>query len=116
MDKWTICDLKLDFIICADININYLTESSRRGQLALLMSHKLISTVTFPTRTENNSSSTTDNIFIDSSKCENYTVLPLINRLSDHDVQIIIHILQRQLDVHLTHYNKKINNYTIADF
>jgi len=71
------------------------------------MSYKVISTVTFPTRTENNSSSTTDNIFIDTSMFENYTVSPSIKRLSDHEVQmIIIHIPQRQLDVHLTHYNR----------
>ena len=103
----TIRNLKLDFIICEDININHLNESSKRSQFdAVLMSYKLISTVTFPTRTENNSNSTTDNIFIYTFMFENYTVSPSIKRLSDHNVQmIIIHIPQRQLDVHLTCYN-----------
>ena len=102
------CNQKLDFIICGDININYLTESSKRGRFdAVLMSYKLVTTVTFPTRNGNNSSSAIDNIFIDTSMFENYTVSPLINRLSDHDVQmIIIHNPQRQLDVHLTRYNR----------
>ena len=104
----TICNLKLDFIICGDINTNYLTESSKRGQFdAVLTSYKLISTVSFPAITENNSSSTIDKIFIDASMFENHTISPLINRLSDHDVQmIIIHIPHRQLDVHLTCYNR----------
>jgi hypothetical protein len=104
----TICNLKLDFIICGDINTNYLTESSKRGQFdAVLISYKLISTVSFPAIIENNSSSTIDNIFIDTSMFENHTISPLINRLSDHDVQmIIIHILQRQLDVRITRFNR----------
>lgn len=114
----TICNPKLDFIICGDININHLTESSKRGQFdAVLMSYKLISTATFPIRTENNSSPTIDNIFIDTSMFENYAVSPSINKLSDHDVQmIIIHIPQRQVDVHLTRYIRKIKNDTIAEF
>jgi hypothetical protein len=79
-------DPKIDVIICGDININYLKISSRRCQLdALLMSYNLVSTVTFPTRTQNNSSSAIDNIFIDSSRFEKYTILPLINGLPDHD-------------------------------
>jgi hypothetical protein len=101
----TICNLKSDLSF---VGILIQTESSKRGQFdAVLMSYKLISTVSFPAITENNFSSTIDNIFIDTYMFENHTTSPLINRLSDHDVQmIIIHIPQRQLDMRLTHYNR----------
>jgi hypothetical protein len=76
------------------------------------MSYNPVSTVTFSTGTQNNCSSTIDNIFVDSSRFENYTIFPLLNGLSDHDVQMIINVPRSQLHEHLTHYNRKINKYT----
>ena len=55
----------------------------------LLLSFDLYSTVLFPTRIHNNSSSATDNIFIDKIKYEDYSIHPVVNGLSDHDAQLI---------------------------
>jgi hypothetical protein len=56
-----------------------------------ITSYKLISTVRFPTRSVNGTSSAIDNIFIDKTHIGNYTLHPLINGLSDHDGQILGH-------------------------
>ena len=78
---------KIIFVICGDININYLENCKKRQQLdALLQTYNLIGTVSFPTRKTNASSSAIDNIFITRSK--NYIIFPHINGLSDHKVQI----------------------------
>jgi len=80
---------KTVFVICGDININYLENCRKRQQLdALLQTYNLIGTVSFPTRKTNASSSAIDNIFITRSK--NYTISPHINGLSDHESQIIV--------------------------
>jgi exonuclease III len=56
---------KVEFIICGDVNINYLENSDRRQQLdALLNTYNLIGTVSFPTRIVNNSRTAIDNIYI----------------------------------------------------
>ena len=55
----------------------------------LLATYNLISTVLFPTRSLKGSISAIDNIFIDISHKDKYTLYPLINGLSDHDGQII---------------------------
>jgi len=78
----------MEFIIFGYININYLHCHNRRQQLdTLLASYNLKSTVDFPTRITNGSSTVIDNIFIDLSR--NCTINPLINGLSDHDVQLL---------------------------
>jgi hypothetical protein len=62
----------LDFIICGDININYLTKSERKSQLdTLLLSYNLSGIINFPTRLQNASVTATDNMFIDISHMEN---------------------------------------------
>ena len=112
-----IYDPKINLFLCGDINVNYLKNNSRRSQLdALLMSYNLVSTVNFPTRIHNNSSSIIDNIFMDSSRFEKYTIFPLINGLSDHDAQvIIISVPQSQPHEHLTRYIRKIKKHSMAD-
>jgi hypothetical protein len=56
----------IEFIICGDVNINYLTDTHRKNQLnSLLISYTLFGTVNFPTRLQNNFTSAIDNIFID---------------------------------------------------
>jgi hypothetical protein len=57
---------------------------------AVLNFYNLFSTIDFPTRNYNDSFSAIDNIFIDNTRLNNYQVFPLINRLSDRDMQIII--------------------------
>ena len=55
----------VEIIICGDININYLTDSTHKQlQDSLLASYGLCSTVKFPTKIQNNSHSAIDNIFI----------------------------------------------------
>jgi exonuclease III len=77
---------KNEFIIYGDININYLHSHNRRQMLYILLAmYSLKSTVNFPTRTFNGSSTVIDNIFIDLSR--NFTINPLIN---GHDAQLLI--------------------------
>ena len=76
--------------ICGDININYLSESKEKHELnKLLSTYNLISVINFPTRIKNNSSSSTDSIFLDTTKLEKYTTCPAVNGLSDHDAQML---------------------------
>ena len=84
----------LHFIICGDININYLNESKNKNQLDnLLLSYNLASIINFLTRLQNTSVTAIDNIFIDVSQFESYTVTPIINGVSDHDAQLLTHSL-----------------------
>jgi hypothetical protein len=64
--------------------------NDKKRQLdALLQSYNLWAIVHFPTRVQNQSNMTTDNIFIDTHKIINYSVCPFYNGLSHHDAQII---------------------------
>ena len=77
-----------EFIICCDININYLEPNNKNNQLdTLLGTYNLIDTVFFPTRIVSNSVTLIDNIFIDNRRF--YTLKPCLNGLSDHDGQIL---------------------------
>jgi exonuclease III len=60
----------MEIILCGDINIDYLNEKCHKHQHldTLLTSYNLISTVKFPTRSVNGTSSAIDNIFIDKNK------------------------------------------------
>jgi endonuclease/exonuclease/phosphatase family metal-dependent hydrolase len=82
---------KSEFLICGDINTDYLIESNRKKkQLAsLLTTYNLLHTVNFATRTQNESSTATDNIFVDNSRLQSSSTSPLIKGLSDHDAQLL---------------------------
>jgi hypothetical protein len=81
---------KIDFIICGDINLNYLEGTNKVKQLnALFKTFNLISTVTFPTRICASTSTAIDNIFIDSCKYDYHCVSPLHNGLSDHEAVLL---------------------------
>ena len=68
-----------EIIICGDININYLIDSTHKQLLDLLLaSYGLSSTVQFPTRIQNNSYSAIDNIFINTLKFSDYSSFPII--------------------------------------
>jgi len=59
------------FIVCGDININYLKESEDKTHLDnILLSYNLISIINSPTRVQNTSSTAIDNIFIAVSQFE----------------------------------------------
>jgi exonuclease III len=82
---------KQEFIICGDININCLSDSERKSRLdALLRTYNLKGTVNFPNRVQGNSATAIDNIFIDITRLDNYSIRAIINGLSDHDAQITI--------------------------
>jgi len=108
----------VEIIICGDINISYLIDSTSKRLLdSLLASYGLHSTVKFPTRIQNNSYSTIDNIFIDTFKFSNFTVYPSINGLSDYDAQsIILHKILEQNSNTYIYYNRKIDKWSIIDF
>ena len=81
---------KTEFLICGDINANYLLESSRKKHLSpLLKTYNLSHAVNFATRIRNKSSTAIDNIFVDNSRLGSTIKLPLINGLSDHDAQLL---------------------------
>jgi exonuclease III len=83
--------LTAEFVICGNININYLTESYHKQCLnSLLAPFNLMSIVNFPTRIQNYSSTAFDNVFIDSSRKEHISIEPVINGLSDHDAQLLV--------------------------
>jgi hypothetical protein len=54
-----------------------------------LRSCNLIGTINFPIRVQGNSATAIDNILIDITRLDNYSIRPIINELSDHDAQSI---------------------------
>jgi exonuclease III len=60
---------KTEFIICGDINIDYLSDSFRKQQLSqLLGSYNISHLVNFPTRFQQNHISAIDNIFVNNAR------------------------------------------------
>jgi len=108
--------LSPEFIICGDININYVGTNNKKKQLDYLLgTYNLISTVYFPKRTANNSATLIDNIFIDNRR--HYTIKPGINGLSDHDAHLItLNNFSLPLSNTEPSYIRNINKYTIAEF
>jgi exonuclease III len=114
----TLYSASRNIIICGDINIDYLAESERKNQLDnLLLSYNLTSIITFPTRLQNTSATAIDNMFLDTSRLKEYTVIPIINGLSDHDAQLL------KINTEISHRPmsklktvRKFNKYTITDF
>jgi hypothetical protein len=75
-----------EYVICGDINVDYLVDSDRKSRLeALLKTCNLTSVVNLPTCTQKHSATAIDNIFIDFPKMGNYSICPIINGLSDRD-------------------------------
>ena len=107
-----------EYILCGNINIDYLTDSDRKSRLdALLTTYNLTSTVNFPTWIQKNSATAIDNIFIDTSKMGIYIISPLINGLSDHDAQFItLHSFTSRPPSKNYRLIRDINDHTINDF
>jgi exonuclease III len=81
---------KFEFIICGDININYLNENNEKKEVNyLLKTYSLSHTVNFATRIQNYSSTVIDNIFKDSIRLSSSCTSPIVNGLSDHDAQFL---------------------------
>jgi hypothetical protein len=105
-----------EFIICGDININYLEPSNKKNQLDnLLGTYNLTDTVSFPTRITNTSVTLIDNIFIDSRR--SYTIQPGPNGLSDHDGQslTLLNLPIPPKSIKFIH-TRKIDNKYVTDF
>jgi len=105
-------------IICGDININYLIENNKKNPLYfLLASYNLTSTVYFPTRIQNNAATAIDNIFINTSKFDDYAISPIINGLSDHDAQLItINNIHLKVRVNTLRFIRKFNKQGIFEY
>jgi exonuclease III len=100
-----------EFIICGDININYLEPSYKKNQLDnLLGTHNLTDTVSFPTRITHNSVTLIDNIFIDNRR--SYTIQSCPNGLLDHDGQslTLLNLPIPSKSIKLIHITKFDNN------
>jgi len=83
----------------------------------LLLSCNLYSTANFPTRMHNNSITAIDNIFIDKVKHENYSIHPLVNRLSNHDAYIItINNITVDKSISKTQSIRKFNKFSVYQF
>jgi len=68
---------KIEFVICGDININYLENCKKKQQLdALLQTYNPIATVSFATHKSKASTTAIDNIFI--TRTKNYIINPHI--------------------------------------
>ena len=99
-------------------NINYLNDNDKNSKLDnLLLSYNLYNTVNFPTRIHNNSITAIYTIFIDKVKYENYSIHPLVNGLSVHDVQIItINNITVYKCINKTQSIRKFNKFSISQF
>jgi len=105
-------------IVCGDINIDYLSDREKKRQLdAVLLTYNLFAIEHFPTRSQYQSSTAIDNIFIDTYKITNYTVFPLHNGLSDHDAQMLnINDVNLQQENHHICTIRNINKHSIEEF
>ena len=105
-----------DIIVCGDFNVNYFNYNSRKLLLdSLFASYSLFSTVNFPTRNFNNSSSLIY-IYIN-TYTHDFLVQPFINGLSDHDAQTItLTNIFNSIPRQVFYYNRKIDSITANNF
>ena len=106
----------MEFILCGDLNINYIGTNNKKTQLDnLLKTYNLIGTVHFPTRIASTSISSVDIIFVDSRN--SYTIKPYINGLSDHDAHLLkLNNLAQPIGIIKPIYTSSINKRPIAEF
>ncbi|PNF25679.1 hypothetical protein B7P43_G16270, partial [Cryptotermes secundus] len=110
---------KSEFLICGDINIDYLSDSNRKKQMnSLLTTYNLIHTVNFATRIQNDSSTSIDNIFVDVTRFSSSSTSPIINGLSDHDAQFLVmdNLAVAGNFIHQKQRIRKINSESIKQF
>lgn len=86
----SLFSVRVNFILCGDFNVDYLVESTQKKLLnSLLTSFDMMHVVNFPTRITHSTSTAIDNIFINNSKRQSFTIVPIANGLSDHDAQVL---------------------------
>ena len=107
---------KTEFIFSGELNINYIGTNNKKTQLDnMLSTYNLTGTVYFPARITNTSTSSIDNIFVDSKN--NYTIKPYINGLSDHDAQLFtLNNLAPTISIIKPIYIRRVNKNAIAEF
>ena len=105
-------------IVCGDLNINYLIENEQKRQLDnLLLIYNLTGTVNFPTRINQTATATAiDNLIIDISQYDHYSVRPFYNDLSDHDAQILTLKTPIYTQFESEKFIRIIDKETISDF
>jgi hypothetical protein len=82
-----------------------------------LQTYNLINEVNFLTRICDQSSTSTDNVFIDISRSKNFTISPVSNGLSDHEGQVLTLVLPLPQIIEYQFYTyKKINTFTVTNF
>jgi hypothetical protein len=82
---------KTEFLICGNVNVNYLLDSYHKAQLStLLNTFNVTHTISFPTRIYHSKGSAINNIFIDNTRLHSFIVSPIVNGLSDHDAQYLV--------------------------
>ena len=64
---------KTEFVICGDVNIDYLSDSYRKQLSQLLGTYNILHTANFPTRFKNNYNSAIANIFVNNYCIVYYT-------------------------------------------
>jgi hypothetical protein len=109
---------KVKVIICGDINVNFMVDSSKKRQLeVMLASFNLGSVVTFPTRYGRNISTAIENIFLDEQQYDGYDVFTVSNDLSDHEAQLLVLNLSKPINIGNQILHKRmINNDNIFYF
>jgi hypothetical protein len=79
---------KMEFLLCGNLNVNYLSDSNCTHQISILLqSYNMAHSADFPTRTHKTSSTANDGILVDYTRINSFKISPLINGLSDHDVK-----------------------------
>ena len=115
LNKLHMASIKL--IVCGDFNVNYFKDNS--GKLlsdSLFPSYSLFSTVSFPTRISNSSSTLIDNIYINTYS-NDFSVQPFVNGLSDNDAQIITFTnILNSMPRQVSSYNRKIDSNSAYNF
>ena len=107
------------FLICGDLNINFLTKSNVASKfLTLMNTYNLSQVVDFPTRRTKNEGKLIDSIFVGTSIYDQLQIKAFINGPSDHYAQIIsLHksnIISKQY--FLKRRSRVINDQTINYF
>jgi exonuclease III len=108
----------INLILCGDMNINYLGNSNNKTQLdSLLALYSLYNIIDFPTRIDNKSSTAIDGIFIDKYKFNNYSIIPVVNGLSDHYAQLsLLNNLEIQNSKFCCYTKRHIKRVNIENF
>jgi hypothetical protein len=108
----------INLILCSDMNVNYLGSSNNKTQLvSLLASYSFYNIVDIPTRIDNKSSTAIDGIFINKNTFYDYSIITVVNGLSEHDAQLLLlNNLEIQKSKYCCYTKCQINKVNIENF